>query len=76
MPVVSHTVPMAAAGGENTEKAMKMAQQEMDYRVDLYNRSVQCVTLLLNTHTLYSTDMLAARCRMVASCYDKCMDKR
>lgn len=42
---------MAAPGAADTEKAMKMAQQEMDYRVDLYNR-------------------------MVASCYDKCMDKR
>lgn len=42
---------MAAPGPADTEKAMKMAQQEMDYRVDLYNR-------------------------MVASCYDKCMDKR
>lgn len=42
---------MAVPGGPDTEKAMKMAQQEMDYRVDLYNR-------------------------MVASCYDKCMDKR
>ena len=29
---------MAAPDTENTEKAMKMAQQEMDYRVDLYNR--------------------------------------
>ena len=29
---------MAVAGADNTEKAMKMAQQEMDYRVDLYNR--------------------------------------
>ncbi|DBA97946.1 TPA: hypothetical protein ACH3X3_012788 [Trebouxia sp. C0006] len=29
---------MAAPGPADTEKAMKMAQQEMDYRVDLYNR--------------------------------------
>ncbi|KAA6418392.1 MAG: hypothetical protein FRX49_11648 [Trebouxia sp. A1-2] len=28
---------MAAPGPADTEKAMKMAQQEMDYRVDLYN---------------------------------------
>lgn len=31
---------MAAPGPADTEKAMKMAQQEMDYRVDLYNRWV------------------------------------
>ena len=31
---------MAAPGPADTEKAMKMAQQEMDYRVDLYNRRV------------------------------------
>ena len=35
---VDHCTKMAVPGGQDTEKAMKMAQQEMDYRVDLYNR--------------------------------------
>ena len=35
---LGQVVGMALPGGADTEKAMKMAQQEMDYRVDLYNR--------------------------------------
>ncbi|CAK0747714.1 protein transporter tim10 [Coccomyxa viridis] len=40
-----------AASPEEVAKGVKMAEQEMDYRVDLFNR-------------------------MVATCFDKCMDKR
>lgn len=39
---------MAVPGGQDTEKAMKMAQQEMDYRVDLYNRCFQSCWKLTN----------------------------
>ena len=67
---------MAAPGAADTEKAMKMAQQEMDYRVDLYNRYLQ---QLASPTVLQSEDLshlMGHMYRMVASCYDKCMDKR
>lgn len=38
---LDHRTNMAVPGGPDTEKAMKMAQQEMDYRVDLYNRCLR-----------------------------------
>lgn len=70
---------MAAPDAENTEKAMKMAQQEMDYRVDLYNRFAANYTSAYfnTTSSTQSTDATVHLCyRMVASCYDKCMEKR
>lgn len=70
---------MAAPDAENTEKAMKMAQQEMDYRVDLYNRFADNYTSAYSNRTqaLSPLMLLCTLCyRMVASCYDKCMDKR
>ena len=66
--------------------AMQMAQQEMDYRVELFNKwvgergraggpSARALAPAAADARSYAARPHAPR-RMVASCYDKCIDKR
>lgn len=41
------------------QAAVHMAQQEMEYRVDLFNKCVFCTHQILNSNFLYMTYILA-----------------
>ena len=59
--------------------AIAMAQQEMEYRVELFNRCdyrTACASRSPSLVNLSQPTALWNACRMVGSCYDKCMDKR
>lgn len=58
------------------QSAVQMAQQEMEYRVDLFNRYGLFSNTSILFYTMFYTMLEMETCRMVSSCYDKCMDKR
>lgn len=69
------------ADSDQANKAMAMAQQEMDYRVDLFNRYAVHLAAFYSG-CLPSTGLhdfsraLWLFYRMVSSCFEKCVDKR
>ena len=59
---------------EETAKGMKIAEQEMEYRVDLFNRCGLHSSCMADTSSAGADRLVGSR--MVAACFDKCMDKR
>lgn len=54
------------AESKGVSEAVEIAQQELEYRVELFNKS----------QTMRSNQTKTSVCRMVSSCYNKCVDKR